>query len=133
MANFKTQELSNAAWGFAKLRKTDVALFRAFAKTAERHVQVNNFSIQELANATWALATTDQPCVILCKALARSVEQCGGADALSGQDCCMTVWTLVRSESLKDVWSVCCHMQHLHVCYCPLCIGALFAVCESRG
>ena len=48
MGDFKAQELSNAAWAFAKVALLDAQLFMALARVAERHM--DDFKVQGLAN-----------------------------------------------------------------------------------
>ena len=48
LGSFKTQELANTAWAFAKVSQSDEKLFAAFATKAERRVR--GFNAQDLAN-----------------------------------------------------------------------------------
>ena len=58
MGEFSAQDLSNMAWAFSVVKKSDEKLFTALAREAER--RAGELNAQNIANTAWAFATVGQ-------------------------------------------------------------------------
>ena len=55
VSNFKTSNVANTVWAFAKLRSLDTLLFAALTRVAEQ--RMDDFDVHQLSSTVWAFAT----------------------------------------------------------------------------
>ena len=58
VSDFDAQELTDVAWAFARMDRSDMLLFEAMAREAEQGIC--NFGARELAITAWAFAAAAQ-------------------------------------------------------------------------
>ena len=96
LVEFNAQDLANAAWAFATVKKSDEQRFTALARAAEQ--RVGKFNTQELANTSWASATVKQSDEKLFTALARAARRRVGE--FNVQNLANTAWVFDPGVSL---------------------------------